>query len=524
MTDTLMSDYRWNNVMFMVPEHIQGISDDTYDLLAQLVKVWSVKRARNMLRSAYVDGKHRLAHVGFSIPPSMRDMEEIVGWPDKAVSAHAQRCMFDGFVSKEMPQDPFDLSGLLADNRIDVELPQAIRSSMIHSVAFLSVTRGDERSGEPPVLVMPHSAEWSSAIWDFRRRALKGAMVINDVDSYGSPTELTVFTPEEIVTCRKGSAWYVETATRHGLGRVPVEALTYKPEIDRPFGRSVISRSVMSITDDAMRTVLRTEVSAEFYSAPQIFLMGADPDAFLDNKGKPIPLWEMVLGRINSIGKDEDGDVPTLQQISQQNVQPHIQQLQELAARFSGETSVPVSSLGIITDNAQSADAMMAAQKDLVVDCTAADSVYGAALKRVGQDMIMLRDGLSEPTDEMKTLEVRWRNPAMPSVIDSGDSMVKLISAFPWLSDTVVALEQVGFNDEQISRLLSEKRRNEAKSQVGDLLGALNGGKADDDQAGRGQAEPSPAADGQTGDQGDAKPPVGAERHGSGVAAGPADR
>ena len=232
----------------------------------------------------------------------------------------------------------------------------------------------------------------------------------------------------------------------------------------------------------------------------------------------------MVLGRINTIGKDEDGDVPTLEQVSQQNVQPHIQQLQELAARFSGETSVPVSSLGIITDNAQSADAMMAAQKDLVVDCTAADSVYGAALKRVGQDMIMLRDGLSEPTDEMKTLEVRWRNPAMPSVIDSGDSMVKLISAFPWLSDTVVALEQVGFNDEQISRLLSEKRRNESKNSVGDLLGALNGGKADDDQAGRGQAEPGPAADGQPGDQGDAKPPVGAERHGPGMATGPADR
>ena len=522
MNEVLMGDYRLTGMSFTLPAAIQGISDETYDLLAQLVKVWNIKRSRNLLRSAYVDGKHRLDHVGFSIPPSMRDMEEIVGWPDKAVSAHAQRCMFDGFVSREMPQDPFDLSALIADNRLDIELPQAIRSSMIHSVAFLSVTRGDEESGEPPVLVMPHSAEWSSALWDFRRRALKGAMVVNDVDGYGSPVELTVFTPEEIVTCRKGASWYVSSATMHGLGRVPVEALTYKPEIDRPFGRSVVSRAVMSITDDAMRTVLRTEVSAEFYSAPQLFLMGADPDGFTDDKGNPIPMWEMVLGRINSISKDEDGDTPSLQQISQQNTQPHIQQLQELAARFAGETSVPVSSLGIITDNAQSADAMLAAQKDLVVDCTAANIAYGAALKRIGQDMIMIRDGLDGPTDEMKTLEVRWRNPAMPSVIDSGDSMVKLISAFPWMADTVVALEQVGFNDEQITRLLSEKRRNEAKDSVNDLLGALNGGRGDDDQAGRDQAQQGPAADGGPGDTGDEAPSQGAQGDGTGVATGPA--
>lgn len=40
--------------------------------------------------------------------------------------------------------------------------------------------------------------------------------------------------------------------------------------------------------------------------------------------------------------------------------------------------------------------------------------------------------------------------------------MVKLIGAFPWLADTTVALEEVGFADEQITRLLAEKRHNQA--------------------------------------------------------------
>ena len=42
--------------------------------------------------------------------------------------------------------------------------------------------------------------------------------------------------------------------------------------------------------------------------------------------------------------------------------------------------------------------------------------------------------------------------------------MVKLIDAFPWLADTTVALEEVGFTDEQITRLLAEKRHNQAMS------------------------------------------------------------
>ena len=64
--------------------------------------------------------------------------------------------------------------------------------------------------------------------------------------------------------------------------------------------------------------------------------------------------------------------------------------------------------------------------------------------------------------DELATLTARWRNPALPSVIDAGDAMVKLIGAFPWLAETTVALEEVGFTDEQITRLLAEKRHNQA--------------------------------------------------------------
>lgn len=454
------------------PSYVQGVDDKNIGMLAQLIMQWQAKRARNRLKTDYWNGKHKLDHIGFSIPPALRKLEEVVGWPAKAVQAHAERCMFDGFVSKNDSDDPYGIQRTLIENRFDIELPMAITSTMVHSCAFISVTPGEVEAGEPEVLVTPQSAQWASGIWNPHTRALDSAFAVNRADDYGRPTEMTLYTTDRIIVLRNVAGnWRLDHETSHGLNRVPVEPLVYRPTLERPFGSSVISRPVMSITDDAVRTVLRSETSAEFYSAPQYLLLGADPDSFKDDAGNPIPVWEFIIGRINLLSKDEDGDVPKIEQISQQSVQPHIDQLRELACRFSGETNVPVSSLGVVTDNPSSAEAMHAAEKDLVIDCAAATRVFGAALRRVGQDIVMMRsDGPNEMDDELATLTARWRNPALPSVIDAGDAMVKLIGAFPWMAETTVALEEVGFTDEQITRLLAEKRRNQAMGSLDQLL------------------------------------------------------
>ena len=468
------------------PSYVQGVDDKNLDLLAQLIMQWQAKRARNRLKTDYWNGKHKLDHIGFSIPPALRKLEEVVGWPAKAVQAHAERCMFDGFVSKNDSDDPYGIQRTLVENRFDIELPMAITSTMVHSCAFISVTLGEVEAGEPEVLVTAKSAQWASGLWNPRTRALDAAFAVNEADDYGRPVEMTMYTTDRTIRMHNTSTgWKLIDEHSHGLNRVPVEPLVYRPTLDRPFGSSVISRPVMSITDDAVRTVLRSETSAEFYSAPQYLLLGADPDSFKDDAGNPIPVWEFIIGRINLLSKDEDGDVPKIEQISQQSVQPHIEQLRELACRFSGETNVPVSSLGVVTDNPSSAEAMHAAEKDLVIDCAAATRVFGAALRRVGQDIVMMRsDGPNEMDDELATLTARWRNPALPSVIDAGDAMVKLIGAFPWMAETTVALEEVGFTDEQITRLLAEKRRNQNRNTLDALL-TMNGG--DNERAGTNQ-------------------------------------
>src|SRR5699024_12675884 len=55
----------------------------------------------------------------------------------------------------------------------------------------------------------------------------------------------------------------------HRLGRCPIAVLPYRPSSESPLGRSRVTQAVMSITDRAVRSLLRMEVSAEFNSSPQ---------------------------------------------------------------------------------------------------------------------------------------------------------------------------------------------------------------------------------------------------------------
>ena len=47
----------------------------------------------------------------------------------------------------------------------------------------------------------------------------------------------------------------------------------------------------------------------------------------------------------------------------------------------------------------------------------------------------------------------------MPSVVSQADAMLKMVQVIPWLGDSDVALEELGFSDDQMLRLRSDRDR-----------------------------------------------------------------
>lgn len=447
--------------VWSAPRFVSGVEDSELDAIRSLFDVWAQKYPRNVIRSQYRDMKVRIKPTGNMPAEAIARVEAVSEWPDKAVTALAERSVFEGFVTPGGDQDPFDLRTILRANRFDLELPQAIDSTYTHSCSFITTALGDVQSGEPEVLVMAREATWSAARWDSRRRVVRDMLAITETDEQGQPSAMDVFFPDWVLslTRRPSGSWVAERRA-NPMGEVLAEPLVYEPSLTRPFGRSRISRAVMNITDRALLAVIRSEIASDFYASPRMYALGVSQDAF--SKGK----WQAAIDSWFAISKDEDGEKPTVGQFPQMTMQPLNDHYRTIATQFSGATGVPVSSLGIVTDNPPSAEALYADDRRIVNTARRQNRFMGSALARVGQRIVKLRGA---ETPDLDDLDVAWANPAFTSPNTASDALQKLSLVFPWLSESEVALEYAGFSQAEITRLLSDKRRSEG----GGLLARL---------------------------------------------------
>lgn len=452
-----------------------ALNDSDASLLGELLQTWEDHRPRNLIRSVYYDGESVLKDFGISLPPQMRSIEAALGWSAKGVNAVTDRSRFEAFVSPAGSDDPFDLEGIMYDNRFRAEFPQAKVSSAVHGCSFLTVTSGDVGSGEPEILVLARAAEDSAALWDRRRRSLRAFLSIVDVDENDRPTVMVMHTPEKVVTLTRGTSRWTVDVRRNPLGVVSVAPLVFKPELKRPFGHSRITRSSMYFADAALRTIVRAEVSSEFYSAPEYYLFGADVSSFVgDDK------WTALMGRIKALDVEDGEDKPDLHRFTGASPLPHTEQLRMWANLFADDQDLEVKFAD--NSNPSSADAIFAAKETLITVTRDANEVWERGAVEAMTLAVRLRDGLDTVPDELRRLAAQSTDPAVVSPSAQADAFVKKASVMPNLPNTEVGLEMAGFSREQITRYLAEVRRLEAGSRLTQLVEAarqIRGGNGD---------------------------------------------
>ncbi|QRY51737.1 phage portal protein [Mycolicibacterium septicum] len=441
---------------------VAGLTDDEKSILDELFRCWTVKLQRNILRAQYYDHKNVLKNLGIAIPPHLACIDMALGWPAKSVDVLARRCKFERFTTpKDGGNDPLDIIPMLNQNDFTMELPQAITSTFVHSCTFQTITKGDTSIGEPEVLINSQSAMFGAGLWDFRRRRLRAAFSVTNSDECGRVTEWLMFLPGVTIRGRWDRHWEIERYA-HTLDRLPVEVLPYQPRLDRPFGRSRITRSVMGLTDSALRTLMRMEIGAEFYSSPQRWIMGADETMFTNPDGTQQSQWQALMGRIWAAPAIED-DGSTLPQVGQFNASsptPHTEQLRSLAAMFASETSLPLSELGIVHDNPSSAEAIEAAERALIIEAKFAMDCFTPRLVRAIQTALQIREGWDEMPPEVERLSVRWSAPENPVQSAAADAFSKVLGAMPELAKSPVAMEKVlDWDESTIQRAMEDMRR-----------------------------------------------------------------
>lgn len=387
-----------------------------YRGVAYLRRKLDRKRQRVKLRYRYYDMKNAVHDFGILTPPELRGLQECLGWCAKAVDSLSDRLVFRGFAD-----DNFDLMGIYQLNNPDVLFGSAILSALIASCSFLYIAPEDDG----PRLQVIDGANATGIIDDTTGLLLEGYAVLQR-DDYDRPVSEAYFTAGETRYFTRGDKG-VETITNVAPYPLLVP-LIFRPDAARPFGHSRITRACMNLVQGALRTLKRSEISAEFYSFPQKYVLGTSRDA------DPMDKWRATLSSLLEITKDDDGDRPTVGQFTQQSMSPYTEQIRMFASLFAGETGLTLDDLGFVTDNPSSAEAIKASHENLRLTARRAQRTFGSGLLNAGYLAACVRDNYPYQRRQLYLTTPLWEpvfEPDAAMLSSIGDGVGKINQAVP---------------------------------------------------------------------------------------------
>lgn len=375
------------------------------------------KRTRVLMRYRYYEMKNAVRDFGLVTPPAFRAFSETLGWCGKAVDSLADRLAF-----REFRDDNFQLNGIYQMNNADVLFDSAILSAMVASCSFIYIS--PDANGFPRLQVID-GGNATGVLDPITGLLQEGYAVLQRSDS-GAPVLEAYFTPGRTEYHQKGRG-----TIRTDKNDAPYPLLVpiiYRPDAARPFGHSRISRACMGIVQGALRTLKRSEISAEFYSFPQKYVLGLSSDA------DPLDSWRATLSSMLQFTKDEDGDKPTVGQFTQQSMSPYTEQLRTFAALFAGETGLTLDDLGFVTDNPSSAEAIKASHENLRLAARKAQRTFGSGFLNAGYLAACVRDRYPYKREQLYLTRAVWEpvfEPDAATLSAIGDGVGKINGALP---------------------------------------------------------------------------------------------
>ena len=436
-------------------------------VVGELVEIYAAHASANADKGRYYDQRITAGecNLGIALPKSLRNFEMACCWPEKAVTALADRSRFDGFVNANGEPMP-ELDAIVRDNRMMTAYGMAAVDELKHGGILATLTP----SAVAGCSVRFHTFETSAARWNGEKQRIDAALAViaTERTQMGrKPSTVNLYTDDATWVLRRISStglskdsWYAEKA-ENGMGRVLATVLRNQPTNSQPLGTSRITRSVRSLTRAYIRTMTLATVGLEFSTSPQKYLMGvsdAQYDALIDEKFAKY-IDSMLVGTVDPA----TGTVPQYGQLAQGTLQPHIDMMRVLSTQFAASTCLSVTDTGVVNDaNPTSADALNAQNDKLIRRAEDLNAVNGEDLRDIALMALAVKrnQSFAQLSDDDKGVMAHFLPAAMPNQALMGDWAVKIAAADASFAGTDVFYEMQGLDKPTIARIQAQKRRN----------------------------------------------------------------
>ncbi len=363
--------------------------------IGYLKRKLTAKQTRVQLRYAFYDMKNHVDDIKGVIPDSLKWIASSLGWCAKGVDTLANRIVFDGFEN-----DDFYLGEIFRNNNPDIMSDDTILSALIGACSFIYIGRNAD--GYPTMQVID-GAHATGEISRVTNMLTEGYAVLEH-DEYDKPVLEAYFRPYRTDYYRNGRI-APELTMEHSAPFALLVPVIYRPDAKRPFGHSRISRCCMDTVKAAIRTMKRAEISSEFYSFPQRYVLGLESDAARiegDDKVKA------AMSAFLDFRQDSNGNHPVVGQFEQQSMAPFTEQLRTLAAVFAGETDLTLEDLGFSTGNPPSYDAIRASHENLRLTARKAQRTFGTGFLNAGYLAACVRDRQTYERSVFRDIKPVW--------------------------------------------------------------------------------------------------------------------
>lgn len=419
-----------------------SLSGEESEILARnRTQLGAVRRA-NQRQEEYYEGSYTVKSLGIAVPPQLEKVDAVAEWPATCVDVMAERINWLGFQSSGelLGLDAFD-----QDNELPVEVAQVVLDSMIFGLGYMEVFAGDK--DEPGVIGSAVSPLSATGIYDERKRRLSSGYTKR---REGRATIETLYLPEQTIVIEREQGRETIDRIQHGLGRVQMVRFANRLRSSRTSGRSEITRAIRYYTDAAVRTLVGAEINREFYTAPQRYAAGAEPEQFgVDEDSttaeKRQAGFNAVMGNFLVVPPNEDGTVPTIGHFPVSPPTPYLEQVRALSQLTSSAAALPSSYFGFVTDNPESADAIRQNEIRLIKRAEDKIGMHSRSMREVARLAVMAR-GESVADQELRKVSSKWADAATPTRAAAADETVKLVGANVLPPDSEVTWDRIGLS------------------------------------------------------------------------------
>jgi len=463
---------------------LSQLSEHEAELVDQLAAQVNERRFRLEIHNSYYDGLMQIADLGISIPPPLRRLHTVIGWPRVIVDSLEERLDVEGFRYSDGMDADEDLWDIWQANDLDNESQLAHLDGLVYGTAFIAVGSNDSPSGQPIVSV--ESPMDMACLYDARTRTITAAFR-SFISWRGQQSSATLYLPDETISLIQIPGeddtfdWQVVDRDLHELGKVPVVRMANRARITDRYGRSEITPEVVSITDAACRTLMSLDVAREFYAAPQRYILGVAESAFQDADGNAKNAWETYIGRILALERGPDGEVPTVGQFTPYSPAAFTDVVDQYAKIITSITGLPSEYLGITTANPSSADAIRMNSDRLINKVRRKQRAFEGAWEGAMRLALLIRDG-NVPPDAL-SMETLWRNPEIPTPAATSDAIFKQVQSGSVPPTSDVILERLGYSALDRRRLAADRAKDQGEAFLAELSQSLVAKAARTDKA-----------------------------------------